>query len=202
MNTLLLGTGNRGKITEIVPLLSDIAPLRILTRSDVPFEDVDESGDSFLENAVLKAQGITAQTGLPVLAEDAGLQVRALGGQPGVRSARYSDPGATDEKNVRLLLDRLSGATDRRARFVDVACLILPDERVFITTGILEGAIAVAPSGQGGFGYDPVFIPTGMSQTLANVGLDRKNQISHRQDALRKLRPILGELVASGALRV
>jgi len=201
LNTLLLGTGNRGKVEELLALLDSIPSLQVMTRDDVPFSDVAETGATFLDNAVLKARGIHHQTGLPVLAEDAGLEVGALDGKPGVYSARYSGPGATDETNVRLLLDRLNGATDRRARFVDVACLLLPDGRTFITTGILEGTIATAPSGDAGFGYDPIFVPIGAQNTLAQLPLEEKNRISHRRDAIRRLTPILEGLVATNSLR-
>jgi len=202
MNTLLLGTGNPGKVKELLALLKSIPSLRILTRSDIPFSDVDETGTTFLDNAILKAREIQRQTRFAVLAEDAGLQVDALGGEPGVYSARYSGPSATDETNVGLLLDRLRGISDRRARFVDVACLLLPDGRTFITTGILEGAIATAPSGDGGFGYDPVFVRDGSDLTFAETPLEEKNRVSHRRDAIRHMVPILERLVASNALRV
>ncbi|MCX6100143.1 MAG: non-canonical purine NTP pyrophosphatase, partial [Candidatus Bipolaricaulota bacterium] len=150
---LLLGTKNRGKIVELRDLLRGARGLHLLTLADHTFSDVDESGETFLENALLKARSICSEVGLPVLAEDAGLEVAALGGAPGVRSARFSGEPVDYARNNALLLEKLRGVTDRRARFVAVSVLWLPDGEVFVTSGVLTGRNAAAPRGDGGFGY-------------------------------------------------
>jgi len=198
MERLLLGTRNKGKIMELKGLLSDLSGIEILTFEDVPFFEVAETGETFLDNALLKAESIVKETGLPVLAEDAGLEVFSLAGAPGVRSARYAGEGHDYSANNALLLKRLQGVDDRRARFITVAVLLLPDLQVFVTTGILPGTIAHAPAGEGGFGYDPLFIPAGASRTLAELSLVEKNRISHRMRAMRRMRPIIRDLTAQG----
>jgi len=195
MERLLLGTRNKGKISEIRGLLSDLSGIELLTFEDIPFSEVEETGETFLDNALLKAGSIVREASLPVLAEDAGLEVFALGGEPGVRSARYAGEGHDYAANNALLLKRLQGVEDRRARFITVAILLLPDRQVFVTTGILPGTIARAPAGEGGFGYDPLFIPSGASRTLAQLSLAEKNRISHRMRAMRRMKPIIRDLV-------
>ena len=195
MHELLLGTRNPGKIAEIVHLLNDIDRLTLLTLAERPFDEVPETGDSFLENALLKAIGIGTQTGLPVLAEDAGLEVTALGGAPGVHSARFAGLPVDYGRNNELLLERLGGVEDRRARFVTVAVLRLPEGEVFVTTGTLPGRITTEPAGTGGFGYDPLFVPDGSDRTLAELSMPEKSRISHRMQALRRMRPILLDLI-------
>lgn len=200
MTRILLGTTNRGKIEEAIALLSGLPGAEWLTNHDVPFSAVDETGASFLENALLKATQIGAETGLPVLAEDAGLEVPAIGGDPGVRSARFSGEPVDFERNNVLLLERLRGITDRRARFTSVAALRLPDRQIFVCTGTLQGTIAVAPRGAGGFGYDPLFVPAKETRTLAEMTLAEKNRISHRRRAILRMRIILADLLAEGDL--
>jgi len=195
MRQLLLGTRNAGKIAEIERLLHDIENLKLLTISDRSFAEVDETGNTFLENALLKAREIGVETGWPVLAEDAGLEVFALDGEPGVRSARFAGLPVDYAANNNLLLKRLAGVGNRGARFVTVAALILPDGQVFVTTGVLPGTIAAAPVGEGGFGYDPLFVPDGDVRTLAEFSLEEKNRISHRMQAMRRMRPILRDLL-------
>jgi XTP/dITP diphosphohydrolase len=195
MHELLLGTRNPGKIAEIVHLLRDIDRLTLLTLAERPFDEVPEIGETFLDNALLKAGGIAAQTGLPVLAEDAGLEVSALDGAPGVRSARYAGLPVDYARNNELLLDRLKGVENRRARFVTVAVLQLPDGEVFVATGTLPGRIATEPAGTGGFGYDPLFVADGSDRTLAELSMAEKGRISHRMQALRRMRPILLDLI-------
>jgi XTP/dITP diphosphohydrolase len=150
----------------------------------------------------LKANAIGVETGLPVLAEDAGLEVDALAGAPGVCSARFAGLPVDYAANNDLLLERLRGVGNRRARFVTVAILLLPDGRSFEARGTLHGTIAEAPSGTGGFGYDPLFVPDGMSRTLAEIGENEKNRISHRMRAIEQMRPILSKLVEKGELAV
>ncbi len=195
---LLLGTKNRGKIREILSILGDLPNLELLTFEDQPFSDVPETGSSFLENARLKARKISAETGLPVLAEDSGLEVEALGGAPGVRSARFAGEDATDEQNIRKLLELLRDVPDekRGARFVCVAVVHFPDGRELTAQGELRGRIAREPQGTHGFGYDPVFIPEGFGQTLAELGPDIKNRISHRRKALEGIKEALRDLTS------
>ncbi|MCX8103359.1 MAG: RdgB/HAM1 family non-canonical purine NTP pyrophosphatase [Candidatus Bipolaricaulota bacterium] len=185
---LLLGTKNIHKIREITEILSDVPGVKFLTWHERPFSDVREDGKTFEENARKKAREICAQTGLPVLAEDSGLEVYALGGAPGVRSARFAGAQKDDHANIAKLLDALRNISDRRARFRCVAVLVFPDGREFVSEGVLEGSIALAPAGSAGFGYDPVFIPDGYGQTLAELGPDVKNRISHRQRALEGIK--------------
>jgi len=200
MTRLLLGTKNEGKIEEAAELLAEVEGLELLTFSDHPFSDVDETGETFLENALLKARMICRETGLPVLAEDAGLEVASLGAVPGVLSARFSGEPVDYGRNNALLLEKLQGSTDRRARFVTVAALRLPDGQTFVCSGVLRGSITEAPAGDGGFGYDPLFLPEGSARTLAEMTLAEKNRISHRKRALSRMRTVLLDLIGSGEL--
>ncbi|GAB4306603.1 MAG: RdgB/HAM1 family non-canonical purine NTP pyrophosphatase [Candidatus Bipolaricaulota bacterium] len=193
---LLLGTTNPGKLREILSILGDIPGIRWLTPAEVPVPDVPETGRTFLENALLKARTVAAATGHATLAEDSGLEVDALGGAPGVQSARYAGDPPDYAANNAQLLATLAGVTDRRARFRTVAALALPDGRVWTTEGVLEGRIADAPRGPGGFGYDPLFIPAGETRTLAELSPEEKNALSHRRRALEGLRPVLIQLAA------
>ncbi len=199
-NRLLLGTKNRGKILELRDLLREVRGLQLLTVDDRPFSDVDESGKTFLENALLKARSICSEVGLPVLAEDAGLEVAALGGAPGVRSARFSGEPVDYARNNALLLTTLRGERDRRARFVAVSVLSLPDGEVFVTSGMLRGRIAEEPRGEGGFGYDPVFVPGGDTRTLAEISGSEKNLTSHRSRSTSRMARILESLIKEGVL--
>ncbi len=185
--TILLGTKNPHKLREITEILAELAPLQLLTFRECPFSDVPEEGATLEENARLKAHTICAQMGLPVLAEDSGLEVEALGGAPGVRSARFAGEGKDDRANIEKLLSLLKNVTERRARFRCVAVLAWPAGDELISEGILWGQIARAPRGTEGFGYDPVFIPDGYDQTLAELGPQLKNRISHRRRALEGL---------------
>lgn len=185
---LLLGTKNTNKIREITEILSDIPNVKFLTFRECPFSDISEDGKTFAENARKKAQEICAQTGLPVLAEDSGLEVHALGGAPGVESARFAGVHKDNRANIEKLLEMLKDKEDRRARFRCVAVLVFPDGREFLSEGVLEGQITRSPRGTGGFGYDPVFIPHGYAQTLAELGPEIKNRISHRRRALEGLK--------------
>ncbi|HDL85197.1 MAG TPA: RdgB/HAM1 family non-canonical purine NTP pyrophosphatase [Candidatus Acetothermia bacterium] len=193
---LLLGTRNAGKIRELKELLADVHGLELLSVSDVPFSEVEEDGETFRDNALLKARAISAQTGLSVLADDAGLEVAALGGQPGVRSARYSGEPVNYARNNTFLLERMKGITDRRARFVIVIALRLADGREYVRDGALTGRITEVPVGFGGFGYDPLFIPDGYSRTLAEMPMEEKNRISHRRQAIEKVKGVLTEIVS------
>ena len=192
---LLLGTHNDGKLAELREVLADVRGIDLVTFHERPFSYAEESGSTFLENALLKARAASRETGLPVLAEDAGLEVTALGGAPGVRSARFSGLPVDYARNNALLLERLAGIADRRARFVTWAVLRLPDGREFTSEGVLPGRIATAPRGEGGFGYDPLFIPEGNTRTLAEISLQEKNRISHRRRAIDGLKGVLERIV-------
>lgn len=149
-------------------------------------EDIPETGDTLEENALLKARWVRDRLGVSCFADDTGLEVSALGGAPGVYSARFAGEGCTPQDNVRLLLEKLSGCTDRSACFRTVIALITPEgEKLF--EGRVDGRIAGEPSGEGGFGYDPVFVPDGWTQTFAEAPAEEKNAISHRGRAMRNL---------------
>ncbi|RKQ84582.1 XTP/dITP diphosphohydrolase [Brockia lithotrophica] len=185
MRLLLIASQNPGKIREVRELLASLAwGIVSLER----FPDVKlppETGETFAENAVRKAIAAMEATGLPSLADDSGLVVPALGGRPGVRSARYAGEGADDAANVAKLLAEMRGVADRRAYFVSVVAFAAPGEPVQTFEGRLEGVITEEPRGTGGFGYDPVFYVPDLGKTLAEVPLEVKNAISHRGQALR-----------------
>jgi XTP/dITP diphosphohydrolase len=192
--TLLLATQNQGKIKELRQLLGDL-PLNLHSLADFPaIEVVPETGVSFTENASLKAVGYARQTGLLALADDSGLEVDALGGAPGVLSARYAGEGASDSARTAKLLDQLSGTPSgkRSARFVSAIAIANHLGVVLnIFIGTCEGRIDFAPNGSGGFGYDPVFIPKGHQQSFGQLKSGIKNQISHRARALSAARDFL-----------
>ena len=186
---LLLGTKNSGKVEEAKEILAfPEEKLELLSFREHEFSDVEETGDSYAENSLQKARTISEETDLPVLSDDSGLEVFALGGAPGYRSARYAGPDATDEENLSRLMDELEGVSERGARFVTVATLYLSPKERYVARGILEGEIALSGRGDSGFGYDPVFVPEGFNKTLAELGEERKNEISHRRKALVKIR--------------
>jgi len=201
MNILALATTNQGKVKELRELLAHL-PIEIRTVTELTGDkfDVDETEDSFEGNARLKAEAALRATGQIVMADDSGLMVDALAGGPGVRSARYAGPGASDAQNLTLLLQELRGvpARERGARFVCAIALVGPGLPLITVRGTLEGAITDVPSGSGGFGYDPVFVPSGYApRTLAELTGSEKNAISHRSRALAELRGVLGSLPLS-----
>ncbi|HEU67777.1 MAG TPA: RdgB/HAM1 family non-canonical purine NTP pyrophosphatase [Candidatus Acetothermia bacterium] len=195
---VLVGTTNPGKLREILHILADIPGIEWLTPRDIPCPEVAETGATLTSNAILKARTIAAATGYPTLAEDSGLEVDALDGAPGVHSARYAGELADHAANNRKLLAALADTSERRARFRAVAVLALPDGRFWTAEGFLNGQIAREPRGGGGFGYDPLFIPAGETRTLAELGLEEKDTLSHRRRALDGLRPVLAALARSG----
>ena len=189
--TLVLATANPDKATEVAAVLAETGTVELLPRPD-DIDDVDETGDTLLANARLKAQALVEATNLPAVADDTGLEVDALGGAPGVYSARYAGDGVTYADNVAKLLADLAdlpdGGGERRARFKTVALVTFPDGGEIWTEGVVEGRIAVIPRGAGGFGYDPVFIPDeGDGRTFAEMSAEEKNTISHRGRAFRAL---------------
>jgi XTP/dITP diphosphohydrolase len=190
---LVLATHNRGKLVELQRILAGLDVV-LLSADDVPLEEVEETGTTFAENALLKARAAAASSGLPSVADDSGLAVDALGGDPGVRSARYAGLHGDDEANLRLVLERLRDADERAARFVCAAALVTPDGAEWVEEGVLEGSLIDAPRGTGGFGYDPIFVPVGERRTTAEMAPEEKDAISHRGRAFRALRPVIAKL--------
>lgn len=193
---IILATKNKGKISEMRKILGS-AGMEILSLADLPpVELPEESGHTFTENAVAKAIFVAEKFGLSALADDSGLEVEALGGRPGVRSARYAGEGASDEDNFRRLLFDMKDvpAGMRQARFVCVIALARPNEPTKTFEGVFNGEIAEAPAGANGFGYDPVFHLTQRRCTVAELAPEEKNAISHRAAALAQLKTWLGSL--------
>ena len=183
---LVVGTHNKGKVREILELLDDL-PLEVVSLDAFDsIEDVEETGDTFEANAAQKAMGFAAQTGELVMADDSGLIVDALDGRPGVFSARYGGPGLSDADRYLRLLEELADTPDeaRTARFQCAIAMADGGQTPIAAAGAVEGRIARAPSGEEGFGYDPVFVPDGFDTTFAKLGLDVKQRISHRARAL------------------
>ena len=199
--TLLIATHNPGKVQEYRQLLRGL-PVELVSLDDVGIaEDVAETGETFVENAWLKADSYSRLSGLLTLSDDSGLEVDALAGEPGVRSARYGgDSCATDQERVNLLLSNLSGVPwgRRTARFCCVIALRQPELTRLSVVGSVAGMIQYEPKGTEGFGYDPVFYLPSLGHTLAQLSLEDKNRISHRADAARRVLPRLAELLADG----
>jgi XTP/dITP diphosphohydrolase len=200
---ILVATTNPGKVRELRALLGDAVEWKSLT--DFPeVAEVKEDGATFAENARKKALGYARATGLWTLADDSGLVVDALDGAPGVNSARFSgaraegaDRHVVDRKNMEKLLSLLQGVPQekRTARFVCCLCLASLEKVLVETQGTLEGVITETPTGTGGFGYDPVVLVPSLGKTVAELGEEEKNAISHRGNAMRKLEPLLAELL-------
>jgi XTP/dITP diphosphohydrolase len=190
---ILLASGNRHKLREIEQVL---APAHIVLPDDLGIEfSFEETGETFISNALGKALHLNRISGRPALADDSGLVVPALGGDPGVRSARYGDskdgPPLTDRDRYELLLQNLAGIEDRRAMFVCCMVFVVSEQRFSVVQETFDGEIAQLPSGEGGFGYDPVFYVPNEGVTVAQLPADRKNDISHRGKALSRLKPII-----------
>ena len=187
---VVLATANPGKQREFAALLASRG-FELMLQSGLGIAAIDETGQNFEENALLKARHAAAQARLPALADDSGLEVDALDGRPGVRSARFAGPGASDEQNNAALLAALAGFPPERrtARYRCVLALVrsATDPCPLIAQGSWEGRIALAPAGTGGFGYDPYFIPEGFDCTAAQLSPALKNALSHRGAALREL---------------
>lgn len=185
---VVLASSNPGKAREIAALLAP-AGVELVSQAEFGIAPAAETGATFIENAILKARQATAGSGLPAIADDSGLVVDALGGAPGIHSARFA--GGDDAANVRKLLQCLEGVPpDRRgARFVCVAVLLLhpADPLPLVCEGRWEGAVALSPGGEGGFGYDPVFIPSGDTRSAAQLEAAEKNRLSHRGRAFQLL---------------
>ncbi len=184
---IALASSNQGKVGELKRLLPHWVEVK--TASDLQIQLPEESGTTFLENALLKARAACEQSGLVAVADDSGLEVDALAGAPGVRSARFAGETANDHANNALLLERLRDVVPERrtARFRSVVAAVAPDGTVLHSDGTIEGVILTEPRGDGGFGYDPLFQPFGHTRTFAQLSLDEKNEISHRGRAFRAI---------------
>ena len=202
---LVLATRNQGKVRELTEMLHDtstitdgnpgsslsqqIEVISLNAYPDAP--EVIEDGKTYMENAAKKASVIAEYTGHLTLADDAGLEVDALNGAPGINSKRWAGEDATDAIRIAKLLQALEGVTERRARFVAAIAVVHPDTTPEGVLGVCEGHIRYAPVGESGFGYDPVFVPEGYDQTFAELGEEIKNRISHRAKALEKALALL-----------
>lgn len=197
---LLIATSNAGKLKELKELLADL-PLELSSLADFPnIEPVEETGSTFIENASLKASGYAKQTKVLTLADDSGLEVDALNGAPGVHSARYLDADATYPDRIQSLLAEIhkTGTANRGARFLCAVAIGAHQGTIeFVTQQTCEGHVAHAPRGDGGFGYDPIFIPNGYEATFGELSAAIKNQISHRARALFAARGFLASLTGS-----
>uniref|UniRef100_A0A7C4EJP6 dITP/XTP pyrophosphatase n=1 Tax=Thermodesulfovibrio aggregans TaxID=86166 RepID=A0A7C4EJP6_9BACT len=193
---IVLATRNRKKLEELQRILSDLEITLLSIQDFEDIEEVKENAVSFEENALKKARYVAQKTGLPAIADDSGLEVDALQGRPGVKSARYAGDYATDEENVKKLLMELKNVpADRRtARFICYIALVFPDGKEYILSGFVNGRITEEPKGSYGFGYDPVFQPEGFEKTFAEMLPDEKDSISHRKKALEQLKKLLSEL--------
>jgi len=197
-DTVVLATRNAGKLRELARILgaqdSGGAQIRLAGLDEFPgAPDVPETGATFEENALLKARAIASYTGLPAVADDSGLCVDALSGMPGVLSARWAGAHGDDQANLELVLAQLADVPDARrgAQFVCAAALVVPGTREWVVTGRVEGRLIRSPSGSGGFGYDPIFLPDGFGQTTAEMTAEAKDAISHRGRAFRALAPFI-----------
>ncbi len=193
MTTLVLATGNRDKVRELAHALLGLS-LRVVAVGDLgTWPEVEETGATLAENAFLKVRAALARTGLPSMADDTGLEVDALGGAPGVYASRYAGEDATYADNVRKLLRAMEAVPEERrtARFRCVVALADPDGREAMVEGVCEGRIRFAPSGEGGFGYDPVFWVPEVGRTFAEMTLEQKSVYSHRGRAVRAAREVL-----------
>ena len=201
-HTLVLATRNQGKITEFRRILDELAPgqIELIGVDQFPdLVDVDETGSTFEENSLLKSRYTCAATGLPAIADDSGLCVDFLKGDPGIFSARWAGNHGNDQANIEKLLEQLKHVPDdkRTAHFTCIASLVMPDGREQIAEGRFEGPILHAPVGENGFGYDPIFQPLGLSISSAQMSAQEKDLVSHRGKSLRAIAPHVIQMLAS-----
>lgn len=192
---IVFATGNEGKMREVRLILQDLGfPVLSMKEAGVSL-DIEENGTTFAENAMIKARAVWEKTGGIVLADDSGLVVDYLGGEPGVYSARYLGEDTSYEIKNQAIIDRLADAKEeeRTARFVSAIAAVLPDGSELVTEGIVEGLIAHEPAGNGGFGYDPIFYLPEYGVTSAEIPIEKKNEISHRGKALEAMKIKLRE---------
>ena len=191
----IIATGNKNKVREFAEILPE---LDAVTMREAGFDgEIEETGSTFQENAYIKARTVWEKTGGLVIADDSGLSVDALGGEPGLYSARYLGEETSYADKCRGILERMKGVKDenRSARFTSAICAILPDGSVIHTEGTMEGVIAAAPAGANGFGYDPILLLPECGKTAAELSSEEKNRISHRGKALRALAKKLREVL-------
>ncbi len=193
---LILASNNKSKLKEFKSLVEKL-DVEVIGQRDAGYElDVEETGTTFEENAYLKAKALCDASGCIAFADDSGLAVDALNGEPGIYSARYGlGHDASDEDRYNYLLDKLKDIDDRTAKFVCCICCVFPDGRMITTRGELHGQILRAPRGDNGFGYDPVFNPDGTDKTNAELTAEEKNAISHRGKALREFIKAFEEII-------
>jgi XTP/dITP diphosphohydrolase len=198
---IVIASGNQGKVREIAGIFAGL-DIQLAPQSDFNIESPAETGTTFVENALLKARFAAAATGLPAMADDSGIVVNALDGRPGVYSARYAGENASDSENVDQLLEELDGITEekRGAGFHCAAVLVFPGEEKepVVTEAVWRGSILQQREGEGGFGYDPVFLDPRTGKTGAQMSREEKNRVSHRGQAFRQLRQILQDTLQPG----
>ena len=199
---LVLATRNQGKIVEFRRILDALAPgaIELIGVDQFPdLDDVEETGSTFEENSLLKARYTCQATGLPAIADDSGLCVDILNGDPGIFSARWAGSHGNDQANLEKVLAQLKDVPDekRSARFMCVASLVMPDGREHVAEGRFEGHILHAPVGENGFGYDPIFQPVGLSISSAQMSAEEKDLVSHRGKSLRAIAPHVIQLLGS-----
>jgi XTP/dITP diphosphohydrolase len=191
---LVIATRNPGKVREILEICAHW-PVEWITYQTTSWPDVEETGQGYLENALLKARTATGAVGVPAIADDSGIEVDALDGGPGPRSARFAGEHPTDEENLRLLIERIRGlpAEARTARYRCVAACAWPHGSEVWAEETCEGNLIDEPRGTGGFGYDPIFVPRGSHRTMAELAPEEKHRISHRGKAFRSLQARISE---------
>ncbi|MBS0417500.1 MAG: RdgB/HAM1 family non-canonical purine NTP pyrophosphatase [Proteobacteria bacterium] len=187
---VVLASSNKGKLRELAALLAPLG-YDVVAQNTLGIETPPETGDSFIANALLKARYAAAASSLPSLADDSGIEVDALDGRPGIYSARYAGEGASDDENLRKMLREMAGVPEgkRMARYQCVIAFVrtADDPHPILAAGVWEGTLITEPRGLGGFGYDPIFIPSGFDRTAAELDPAEKNSLSHRGKALRSL---------------
>lgn len=191
---IAVATRNDHKLLEIGRICADWAVTWLTIHDhDGAWPEVEETGDTYVENALLKARAVSAALMEPAIADDSGIEVDALGGKPGPRSARFAGDDATDLENLRALIQAVAGIPSggRTARYRCVAAIAWPDGREVHADGVCEGTLVAKPRGVGGFGYDPIFVPVGWDETVAELSAEQKDRISHRGKAFRALREVL-----------
>ena len=196
IDKIVFATGNEGKLKEIKEILADFS-VEVVSMKEMNIStDVEENGTTFEENSLIKARAISKLTGLPALADDSGLEVDYLNGEPGIYSARYLGYDTDYEYKNNYIINKLKEAkeAERTARFVCVISLVLPDGREFVKKGVMEGQIGYEIKGENGFGYDPIFYLPKYGKTSAELSSDEKNKISHRGKALRGMKEVIVSL--------
>lgn len=197
---VVLATRNPGKIEELRRILAEVIDIELVGLADLPeLPEVEETGATFIDNALLKARDVAERTGLPAIADDSGLCVDYLDGAPGVRSARWAGEPSDDTRNLKLVLEQTAAAieAERGAHFACAAAAVVPGKGERTAEGEMRGRLITTPRGNGGFGYDPIFVADGYTRTTAELPAAEKDAISHRGKAFSALAPLLAELLRS-----